>query len=102
MKVLVIQQRYGIGDMVILLPYIHAISKKLNTPVSLLAKESSKAFDLLAEDKHIKEIITLDKERQQLIIEKPKYIYSKEHIEKTKECTRISGCRVLEDGTIEY
>ena len=47
-------------------------------------------------------IITLDKERQQLIIEKPKYIYSKEHIEKTKECTRISGCRVLEDGTIEY
>ena len=47
-------------------------------------------------------IITLDKERQQLIIEKPKYIYSKEHIEKTKECTSISGCRVLEDGTIEY
>ena len=47
-------------------------------------------------------IITLDKERQQLIIEKPKYIFSKEHIEKTKECTRISGCRVLEDGTIEY
>ena len=47
-------------------------------------------------------IITLDKERQQLIIEKPKYVYSKEHIEKTKECTRISGCRVLEDGTIEY
>ena len=47
-------------------------------------------------------IITLDKERQQLIIEKPKYIYSKEHIEKTKECTRSSGCRVLEDGTIEY
>ena len=47
-------------------------------------------------------IITLDKERQQLIIEKPKYIYSKEHLEKTKECTRISGCRVLEDGTIEY
>ena len=47
-------------------------------------------------------IITLDNARQQLIIEKPKYIYSKEHIEKTKECTRISGCRVLEDGTIEY
>ena len=47
-------------------------------------------------------IITLENERQQLIIEKPKYIYSKKHIEKTKECTRISGCRVLEDGTIEY
>jgi len=63
MKVLVIQQRYGIGDMVILLSYIHAISRKFNTPVSLLAKESSKASDLLAEDKRIDEIITLDKEK---------------------------------------
>ena len=63
MKVLVIQQRYGIGDMVILLPYIHAISKKFDAPVSLLAKESSKASDLLAEDKHVDEIITLDKKK---------------------------------------
>ena len=31
-----------------------------------------------------------------------KYIYQKERIEKVKECTRISGCRVLEDGTIEW
>jgi len=63
MKVLVIQQRYGIGDMVILLPYIHAISKKFNTPVSILAKDSSKASDLFAEDKHVDEIITLDKKK---------------------------------------
>ena len=63
MKVLVIQQRYGIGDMVILLPYIHAISKKFNTPVSLLAKESSRASNLLADDSHVDEIITLDKEK---------------------------------------
>ena len=63
MKVLVIQQRYGIGDMVILLPYIHAISKKFSAPISLLAKESSKASDLLAEDKHVDEIITLDKKK---------------------------------------
>ncbi len=63
MKVLVIQQRYGIGDMVILLPYIHAISKKFNTPISILAKESSKASDLLAEDKHVDEIITLNKKK---------------------------------------
>ena len=55
MKILIIQQRYGIGDMVIFLPYIHAISKKFNTPVSLLAKESSKANDILEEDKHINE-----------------------------------------------
>ena len=53
MKVLVIQQRYGIGDMVIFTPYLHAICKKFNTPVSLLAKETSKAKDLFAEDKHL-------------------------------------------------
>ena len=63
MKILIIQQRYGIGDMVIFLPYIHAISKKFNTPVSLLAKESSKANDMLGEDGHIDEIIILDKKK---------------------------------------
>ena len=61
MKILIIQQRYGIGDMVIFLPYIHAISKKFDSPVSLLAKESSKAGDILQDDKHIDKIITLDK-----------------------------------------
>ncbi len=66
MKILIIQQRYGIGDMVIFLPYIHAISKKFNIPVSLLAKESSKANDILEDDKHIDNIITLDKGRDGL------------------------------------
>ena len=66
MKVLVFQQRSGIGDMVILLPYIHSISKKFNTPVSILAKESSKAVDLFAEDDHVDEVITLDKEKDGL------------------------------------
>ena len=66
MKILIIQQRYGIGDMVIFLPYIHAISKKFNSPVSLLAKESSKANDILGNDKHINEIVTLDKEKDGL------------------------------------
>ena len=59
MKVLVVQQRMGIGDMVIFLPYIHAISKKLNSPVSLLVKKNSKAEQLCAEDPHIEEIICL-------------------------------------------
>ena len=30
------------------------------------------------------------------------FIYSKTRIEEVKECTRPSGCRILEDGTIEY
>ena len=66
MKILIIQQRYGIGDMVIFLPYIHAISKKFDTPISLLAKESSRAQDIFAEDKHVKEVITLDKQKDSL------------------------------------
>ena len=47
MKILVIQNKMGIGDMVIYLPFIEAISKKFNTPVSILVKESSKAEQFL-------------------------------------------------------
>ena len=61
MKVLVIQPKIGMGDMVIYLPYIHAISKKYQTAVSILVKENSRANQLLAEDNHIKEILMLDR-----------------------------------------
>ena len=61
MKVLVIQPKIGMGDMVIYLPYIHAISKKYQTPVSILVKENSRANQLLVHDKHIKEILILDR-----------------------------------------
>ena len=61
MKVLVIQPKIGMGDMVIYLPYIHAISKKYQAPVSILVKENSRAKQLLAEDKHIKEILILSR-----------------------------------------
>ena len=61
MKVLVIQPKIGMGDMVIYLPYIHAISKKYNSPVSLLVKENSRASDLLIDDDQINEIITLER-----------------------------------------
>ena len=63
MKILIIQQRYGIGDLIIFLPYIHAISKKFKTKVSLLVKKSSKASDLLSNDENIDEIIKLDKDK---------------------------------------
>jgi len=66
MKILIIQQRYGIGDLIIFLPYIHAISKKFKSKVSLLVKASSKASDLLFDDEHINEIITLDKDKDGL------------------------------------
>ena len=63
MKVLVIQQRMGIGDMVIFLSYIHAIAKKENCPVSILVKENSRADEFLNQDKHIDKIIFLDRKR---------------------------------------
>ncbi|MDC0952136.1 glycosyltransferase family 9 protein [Pelagibacteraceae bacterium] len=63
MKVLVIQPKIGMGDMVIYLPYIHAISKKYQTPVSILVKENSRAKQLLIDDKHIDEIIILDRSK---------------------------------------
>ena len=61
MKVLVIQPKIGIGDMIIYLSYIHAISKTYKSSISILVKDSSKAKELLADDKLIKEILFLDR-----------------------------------------
>jgi heptosyltransferase II len=60
MKILVVQNKMGIGDMVIYLPFIDAISKKFNAPVSILAKQSSKADQFLIDNKNIKKIIILE------------------------------------------
>ena len=60
MKVLVIQQRYGIGDMLIFLPYLKALSEKIGAKVSLLAKDSSRASDLFEGENFLDEIIKLD------------------------------------------
>ena len=61
MKILVIQNKMGIGDMVIYLPFIKAISKKFNTPVNILVKESSKAEQFLKDDSAINKIIILER-----------------------------------------
>ena len=61
MKILAIQNRMGIGDMIIYLPFIEAISKKFNTKVDILVKDSSKASEILKENKFINEIINLDR-----------------------------------------
>ena len=62
MKILCINSRTGMGDQVILHPYVVAISQKFKIPVSLLAKDNSRAKDLFADDSHIDEIITLEKD----------------------------------------
>ena len=62
MKILAIQNRKGIGDMVIFLPFIESISKKFSTPVSVLVKENSKAEIILSNNKYIDKIIILDRD----------------------------------------
>ena len=64
MKILAIQNRKGIGDMIIFLPFIEAISKKYDTPVDILVKENSKAVQILKNNKNIKNIIILDRDNK--------------------------------------
>ena len=64
MKILIIQNRIGIGDMIIFLPFIEAISKKFGVPVSCLLKKNTKADQILKNNKFIKEIIFLERDKQ--------------------------------------
>ena len=64
MKILAVQNRMGIGDMVIYLPFIEAISKKFGVPVSILVKESSKATQILRDHKNINQIIILERDNK--------------------------------------
>ena len=64
MKILAIQNRMGIGDTVIFLPFIKALSKKFNTPISLLIKESSKADQFLYQTNYVNKIIILNREKK--------------------------------------
>ena len=62
MKILVIQNRMGIGDTVIFLPFIKALYKKFNSPISLLVKENSKADQYLFQTNYIDKIIPLERD----------------------------------------
>ena len=64
MKILAIQNRMGIGDMVIFLPFIEAISKNFGIPVSILVKENSKAIQFMGDNKYIDQIIILDRDNK--------------------------------------
>jgi len=82
-KALIIIKSPGIGDLQILLSYVHQISKELNKPVSILAQKSTHARAIFKNDKHIDEVIDLGKKDFLNIINKIKlkkfdqcYIYS--------------------------
>ena len=62
MKILAVQNRKGVGDTVIFLPFIKALSKKFNSPISILVKENSKANQYLHQTKYIDKILTLERD----------------------------------------
>ena len=62
MKILAVQNRMGIGDTVIFLPFIKALHKKFNSPISLLVKESSKADQYLFGTNYIDRILILERD----------------------------------------
>ena len=61
MKILAIQSRMGIGDTVIFLPFIEAISKKFNTSINIMVRENSKATQFLEETDYIDKIFILER-----------------------------------------
>ena len=65
MKILAIQNRMGIGDTIIFLPFIKALSKKFNTPISLLVKKSSKADQYLHQTNYVDKVLFLDEEKKE-------------------------------------
>ena len=64
MKILAVQNRMGIGDTVIFLPFIKALSKKFNSPISILVKENSKADQYLFQTNYIDKILLLERDKK--------------------------------------
>ena len=69
---LVIIKSMGIGDLVILIANIHAISKSIDEPVTVLAQKSTQATEILKHDPFVKEVIDLEKKGFFNIIKKIK------------------------------
>ena len=63
MKILAIQNRMGIGDTVMFLPYFKAISKKFNISINLLVRENSKVDQFLFNENYIDKIYILDRNK---------------------------------------
>ena len=59
-KALVIVKSMGIGDLCILISSIHAISRKINKSVKVLAQKNTCASAILKHDHHVDEVIELN------------------------------------------
>ena len=82
-KALVIIKSMGIGDLVIKIANIHAVSKSIGKPVTVLAQKNTNPNAILNNDPHVEEVIELDKKGFFNIVKKIKsknfdqsYIYS--------------------------
>ena len=64
MKILAVQNRMGIGDTIIFLPFLKALSEKFNSPISLLIKKNSKADQYLYQTSYIDKIIYLERDKE--------------------------------------
>ena len=64
MKILAVQNRMGIGDTVIFYHLLKALSKKFNSPISLLVKENSKANQYLHQTNYIDKILLLERDNK--------------------------------------
>jgi heptosyltransferase-2 len=64
MKILAVQNRMGVGDTVIFLPFIKALSKKFNSPISILVKKNSKADQYLYQTNYIDKILLLERDEK--------------------------------------
>jgi len=69
-KALVVIKSMGIGDLVILIANIHAISQSINKPVVVLAQKNTHAQEILKYDPHVGEVLDLDKNGLFSIIKK--------------------------------
>ena len=61
MKIICIQQRPGIGDLILFSGFMRSIASKYNCPVSILIKTNTKADQILKNDKDFDQIIFLDR-----------------------------------------
>ncbi len=59
-KVLVLIKSMGIGDLCILIPNVHAISKKNGKPVTVLAQKNTHANAILKHDPYVEKVIELN------------------------------------------
>ena len=61
MKILAVQNRKGIGDTVIFLPFFRAISEKYSVPIDILVRKNSKTDEFLTDTKYINNIHILER-----------------------------------------